>query len=175
MRAWIWLLIVAGMAAWLAGPSLAPHSPDPRLWTYQRYEQDQQSFEIARAQGQLHEDPERRKLREAVLTAAARLEYSPCDKQLIPPLRVAIGKHLLEMRNTVQQRLETASIAGQEVDATDFLNTETSQVIREAVNAGLVYREDLPAEVGILFPPRPPRPDHSWYAGRFACKIGDRD
>jgi hypothetical protein len=174
MRAWIWLVVAAGLIAWVAVPRLGPQPPDPRLWTFEQYEQDRQSFEAARARAQIHEDPERRKLRQAVLTAASRLEYAPCDTRLQPPLRHAIAAHLLLIRNTIKEPIETATMDGRAVDATAFLNTATSDVIREARTAGLVYSEDLPAEIGILFPSRPPQQDHSWYSGRFACTNGER-
>lgn len=169
MRALAAVIIGVGVSAWIIIPQLRSAPPDPRLWTFERYEQDQQSFEIARARGQVHEDRSRRRLRDAVLTTASRLESMPCDHELRSRLREAIGQFLLAMRNTVGQQIETALIGDRTPDATDFLNTSTSRVILEARNAGLVYREDLPAEIGILFPSRPAQPDHRWYDGRFAC------
>lgn len=122
----------------------------------------------------MHEDPERRRLRQAVLDASARLEFSPCDGQLRPPLRRAIGALLWELRDTAGQKVETATIDDEEFDATAFLNSAAAAVIREARHVGLVYREDLPAEVGILFPSRPRYPDSGRYGGRFACVDGGR-
>jgi len=65
-------------------------------------------------------------------------------------------------------------IDGEAFDATAFLNTAAAAVIREARHGGLVYREDLPPAVGILFPSRPPYPDSGRYGGRFACVDGGR-
>jgi hypothetical protein len=149
-------------------------SPDPQLWTFDRRVELPESFEIAWARGKVHEDPERRRLRQAVLDASSRLEFSPCDGQLRPPLRRAIGALLLELRNRAGQKIEIATIDGEELDATAFLNTAAAAVIREARHVGLVYREDLPPEVGILFASRPPYPDSGRYGGRFACVDGGR-
>ncbi len=184
MRVWISLLVAGVLIVWVVLPRLArePHatgppeqpSPDPQLWTFDRRVEQPESFEIARARGQVHEDPMRRRLRQAVLDASSRLEFSPCDRQLRPPLRQAIGALLLELRATAAQKVEIAAIDGEEFDATAFLNTAAAAVIREAGHVGLVYREDLPPEVGILFPSRPPYPDSGRYGGRFACVDGGR-
>jgi len=149
-------------------------SPDPQLWTFDRRVEHPESFEIAWARGRVHEDPVRRRLRQGVLDASSRLEFSPCDSQLRPPLRRAIGALLLELRDTAGQKLEIATIDGEDLDATAFLNTAAAAVIREARHVGLVYREDLPPEVGVLFPSRPPDPDSGRYGGHFACVDGGR-
>jgi hypothetical protein len=179
MRPWISMFVAAGLILGVVVPRLAhrPHapdppaipSPDPALWTFDRSVEHPATFAIARARGQVHEDPLRRRLREAVLTAASRLEFSPCDKQLRPPLRQAIGALLLELRATAEQKVETATINGADVDATAFLNTAVAEIIGEARHVGLVYREDLPPAVGILFPSRPPYADSGRYGGRFTC------
>ena len=157
-----------------SAPPAAQPSPDPELWSFDRRVEHRESLEIAWARGQVHQDPVRRKLRQAVLDASSRLEYSPCVKQLRPPLRRAIGALLLELRRAAEQKVEIATIDGEEFDATAFLNTAAAAVIREARHVGLVYREDLPPEVGILFPSRPPYPDSGRYGGRFACVDGGR-
>jgi hypothetical protein len=185
MRALISLIIAGALIVGVVLPRLArePHasappaaqpSPDPKLWSFDRWVEQRESLEIAWARGQVHQDPVRRKLRQAVLDASSRLEYSPCASQLRPPLRRAIGALLLELRRTAEQKVESATLDGEELDATAFLNTATAAVIREASNVGLVYREDLPPEVGILFPSRPPYPDSGRYGGRFACVDGGR-
>jgi hypothetical protein len=184
MRLWISLLVAAVLIGWVVLPRLArephsvelpePPSPDPVLWTFDRPVEHPESFDIARARGQVHEDPVRRRLRQAVLDASSRLEFSPCDKQLRPPLRQAIGALLLELRDTAQQKVEIATIDGEEFDATAYLNTAAAAVMREARQVGLVYREDLPPDVGILFPSRPPYPDGGRYGGRFTCHDGGR-
>jgi hypothetical protein len=179
MRAWILLLIVGVLIGLAVLPRLAREpqspappgqpSPDPQSWTFDRRVEHRESLEIARARGQVHQDPVRRRLRQAVLDAASRLEFSPCVRQLRPPLRRAIGALLLELRDTAEQKVEIATIDGEELDATAFLNTAAAAVIREARHVGLVYREDLPPEVAMLFPSRPPYPDTGRYGGRFAC------
>ena len=65
------------------GPPEQP-SPDPELWTFDRGVEHRESFVVAKARGQVHEDPVRRRLRQAVLDASSRLEFSPCDGQLRP-------------------------------------------------------------------------------------------
>jgi hypothetical protein len=179
MRTWISMFVAAALIVGVVLPRLAllPHAPDPpapplpdpELWTFARGVEHRTNFEIARAHGQVHEDPVRRRLREVVLSAASRLEFSPCDQQLRPPLRQAIGALLVALRDTAEQKVETATINGEEVDATAFLNTAAAAVIQEARHVGLVYREDLPPAVGILFPSRPPYPDSGRYGGRFTC------
>jgi hypothetical protein len=173
------VLIVFVVLSRVAREPLSPSpreqpSPDPQLWTFDRRVEHPESFEIAWARGKVHEDSVRRRLRQAVLDAASRLEFSPCDSRLRPPLRRAIGALLLELRDTAGQKLEIATIDGEEFDAAAFLNTAAAAVIREARHVGLVYREDLPPEVGILFPSRPPDPDSGRYGGRFACVDGGR-
>jgi hypothetical protein len=184
MRGWISLLVAGVLIGSVVLPRLAREpqspsppgqpSPDPESWTFDRGVEHRESFEVARARGQVREDPERRRLRQAVLTASARLEFSPCDRQLRPPLRQAIGALLLELRDTAMQKVEIATIDGDEFDATAFLNTDAAAVMWEARHVGLVYREDLPPEIGIVFPPRPPYPDSGRYGGRFACVDGGR-
>jgi hypothetical protein len=184
MRVLISLLVAVVVIVCVVLPRLAhePRSPDPpaqptsdpQTWSFDRRVEFRESFEIARARGQVHEDAVRRSLRQAVLDASARLEFSPCDRQLRPPLRRAIGALLVELRDTAGKKLEIATINDEELDATAFLNTAAAAIIREARHVGLVYREDLPAEVGILFPSRPPYPDSGRYGGRFACVDGGR-
>jgi len=184
MRALISLLVAGVLIVCVVLPRVArepllptpPEQPssDPQLWTFDRRVEHPESFEIAWERGRVHEDPIRRRLRQAVLAASSRLEFSPCDSQLRPPLRRAIGALLLELRDTTEQKLEIATIDGEEFDATAFLNTAAAAVIREARHVGLVHREDLPPEVGILFPSRPPDPDSGRYGGRFACVDGGR-
>src|SRR5260221_6406682 len=133
MRVWISLLVAGVLIVWVVLPRFArePHatgppeqpSPDPQLWTFDRRVKQPESFEIARARGQVHEDPMRRRLRQAVLDASSRLEFSPCDRQLRPPLRQAIRALLPELPATAAQKVENAAIDGQEVEATAFLNT----------------------------------------------------
>ena|SRR5215469_5262469 len=149
-------------------------SPDPELWSFERAVMNRESLDVAKARGQVREDPTLRQLRQAVLSASARLEFSPCDNHLRPPLRQAIGALLVALRDAAGQKRETATIDGNDVDATAFLNTQAAAVIYEAREVGLVYREDVPGEVGILFPPRPPYPDSGRYGGRFACVDGGR-
>jgi hypothetical protein len=169
-------------AAVLPRLSVLPHSseappapsPDPALWSFERSVERRESLEVAKARGQVHEDPQLRQLREAVLVASSRLEFSPCDDRLRPPLRQAIGALLVGLRDAAGQKRETATLDGVALDATPFLNTEAAAIISEARQVGLVHREDLPAEVGILFPPRPPYPDGGRYGGRFACVDGGR-
>jgi hypothetical protein len=184
MRVWISFLMAVVVLGWVAlalvarqpRPAAPPgtSSPDPESWSFDRPVMQRESFEIAQARGQVHQDPARRKLRQAVLDASARLEYSPCDKQLRPPLRSAIAALLMKLRATFDQKIETATIDAEVLDATAFLNTAAAAVMSEARHVGLVYREDLPPEVGILFPPRPPYPDSGRYGGRFTCVDGRR-
>jgi hypothetical protein len=147
----------------------APPSPDPRLWSFDRPVEKWESLEVAWQRGRVHQDAALRLLRQDVLVASGRLAYSPCDSQLRPPLRRAIGALLVGLRNAAGQRLETATVDGEELDATPFLNADVAAIIREARDGGLVYREDLASEVGFLFPARPPGPDSGRYGGRFAC------
>jgi hypothetical protein len=184
IRLWLSGLVAVVVIGAAVLPRLAtlPHSseapsipsPDPELWSFERAVMNRESLDVARARGQVHEDPALRKLRDAVVAASSRLEFSPCDNHLRPPLRQAIGALLVELRDTAGQKRETATIDGVEVDATPFLNTASAAVISEARQVGLVYRDDLPPEVGILFPPRPPYPDSGRYGGRFACVDGGR-
>jgi hypothetical protein len=154
------------------GPAAA--TPDPALWSFERPVVNRESLEVAEARGRVHQDPELRRLRQAVLGASSRLEFSPCDRQLRPPLRQAIGTLLVALRDAAGQTRETAIIDGSEVDATAFLNTRVAAVISEAREVGLVYREDVPAEVGVLFPPRPILAESGRFGGRFACVDGGR-
>ena len=184
IRLWLSGLVAVVVIGAVVLPRLAtmPHSseapstpsPDPELWSFERAVMNRESLEVAKARGQVHEDSQLRTLRQAVLAASSRLEFSPCDNQLRPPLRQAIGALLVALRDAAGQKRETATLNGAEVDATPFLNTEAAAIIYEAREVGLVYREDLPPEVGVLFPPRPPYPDSGRYGGRFACVDGGR-
>jgi hypothetical protein len=146
-----------------------PPSPDPRLWSFDRPVEQWESLTVAWQRGRVHQDGALRLLRQDVLDASGRLAFSPCDSHLRPPLRRAIGALLVGLRNATGERLETATIDGEELDATPFLNADVAAIIREARDGGLVYREDLPSEVGFLFPARPPGPESGRYGGRFAC------
>jgi hypothetical protein len=184
IRLWLSALVAVVVIGAAVLPRLAelPHSadapstpsPEPELWSFERAVVNRESLDVARARGQVHEDPALRKLRAAVLAASSRLEFSPCDSQLRPPLRQAIGALLVALRETAGWKRETATIDGADFDATPFLNAAAAAVIAEARQVGLVYREDLPAEVGVLFPPRPGDPDSGRYGGRFACVDGGR-
>jgi hypothetical protein len=184
IRLWLSALVAVVVIGAAVLPRLAvlPHSadapttpsPDPELWSFERAVMNRESLDVARARGQVREDPVLRRLRDAVLAASSRLEFSPCDNQLRPPLRQSVGALLIALRDAAGQKRETATIDGTEVDATPFLNTAAAAVISEARQVGLVYREDLPSEVGILFPPRPSYPDSGRYGGRFACVDGGR-
>jgi hypothetical protein len=184
IRLWLSALVAVVVIGAAVLPRLAelPHSadapatpsPEPELWSFERAVVNRESLDVARARGQVHEDPALRKLRAAVLAASSRLEFSPCDNQLRPPLRQAIGALLVALREAAGEKRETATIDGADFDATPFLNAAAAAVIAEARQVGLVYREDLPAEVGVLFPPRPGDPDSGRYGGRFACVDGGR-
>ncbi|HKF74476.1 MAG TPA: hypothetical protein VKB68_22215 [Stellaceae bacterium] len=153
----------------LSSPPEPPPSPDPRLWSFDRPVENRESLEVAWQRGRVHQDGALRLLRQDVLVASGRLAFSPCDSHLRPPLRRAIGALLVRLREAAGARLETATVDAEELDATPFLNAEVAAIIREARDGGLVYREDLPSEVGFLFPARPPGPESGRYGGRFAC------
>jgi hypothetical protein len=169
MRAWIRVIIALALLAWLIAPRIEREVPDPELWGFERTVDNPAVFERARAAGRLHEDPTRRRLRQAVLDAGSRLEFSPCDEQLKPPLRAAIDELLAEQRKTAGQPIETVTIDGEIVDASAFLSKPAAGVIREAKDGGLLHKEDFSLDVGILFPPTPPKLDRKRRHGRFVC------
>jgi hypothetical protein len=75
MRFVIAVVVVCGLIAWLvasrtpAGPGINPRPGDVA------------ALDNAAAAGKLHQDPERRVLRQSILDAANRVEASPCDPQ----------------------------------------------------------------------------------------------
>lgn len=148
--------------------------PSGSHWSYDSgLVENHEKFERARAAGRIHEDPERHRLRQAVLNAGSRLHSSPCDPSIKPVLVAASAALLLHMRQTGDEPRETVAIEGETLDAAPFLNTDAAEVIREAKNGGILHSEDFTQEIANLFPATPPDKDsHWWYGGAFACRNG---
>jgi hypothetical protein len=161
------------LTAWLLRPFFDPAVSGytgQQHWYYDRSIDNLADFERAKAAGRIHEDPERRQLRQKVLYAGSRLENSPCDPAIKPILVTAITALLTHMHATDDQPREMVTIGGKEVDAAPFLNFDAAMVIRDAKIVGLLHSEDFPHEIGNQFPPTPQRIEHRYDSGRFACK-----
>jgi hypothetical protein len=75
MRFAIAVIVVCGLIAWLvASQSSSGVGIQPRPG-------DIAALDNAAASGKLHQNPERRALRQAILDAGSRVESSPCDPQ----------------------------------------------------------------------------------------------
>jgi len=162
------------LLAWCFVPFTGSTGPRGSRWSYDSgLVKDHEKFERAQAAGRIHEDPERHRLRQAVLNAGSRLRSSPCDPSIKPMLVAATSVLLLHMRQTGDEPRETVEIDGQTLDAAPFLNTDAAEVIREAKNGGVLHSEDFAPPIANQFPGTPPDKDsHWWYHGMFACKDG---
>ncbi|HEX7970044.1 MAG TPA: hypothetical protein VF502_17605 [Stellaceae bacterium] len=112
-------------------------------WSYDHVVEDRDKLERARAAGRIREDPERQRLRQAVLNVGSRLEASPCDPSIKPVLVAATAALLTHMRETGDEPRESVTIDGKEVDAAPLLNDSAGDVIREAAMAGILQPEDF--------------------------------
>ena len=160
------------LAAWLVRPFFDPTVSGytgQKHWYYEDIVENRAEFERAMAAGRLHEDPDRRRLRQMVLSAGRRLQSSPCDPTVKPVLVAAVTALLSHMYETDDQPLEMVTLDGKELDATTFLNYEAGQVIRDAKNGHLLHSEDFPPKIGNQFPPTPLQIEHRYDGGRFAC------
>lgn len=155
------LVAVCGVLGWLlisSGPSVEPMKPDPRLPTFRQMV----DADGPRRATPVQESAEHRKLRQAMLNAASRLESSPCDKSLRPPFRAAVAAYM---------KARTYDDPP--------VSEEEGEIIREGAMAGILQPEDLFGDGYRLLSAlqgksaaKPPA-DYSSHGGRFACRIGD--
>lgn len=160
------------LTVWLVRPFFDPAVSGytgRKHWNYEGLVENRAELERAMAAGRIHEDPERRRLRQAVLDAGARLQASPCSPAVKPVLVAAVTALLSNMYETDDQPVEMVTIGGKEIDATAFLNDEAGQVIRDAKNVELLHSEDFPPKIGNEFPVTPMHIEHRYDSGRFAC------
>jgi hypothetical protein len=139
MRLMIGIIVICGLAFWLFTPHLSPVQPDPRLRTFSQAKEDSVALANAAAAGKLHEDPQRRALRQALIYASGRVESSPCDNQLRQGLKDAVAAYLSYLRQTHDDPVETFTLEdGTVIDATGYL----SQPARDAMHRAQAARCD---------------------------------
>ena len=133
MRLMIGIIVVCGLAFWLFTPRLSPVQPDPRLRTFSQAQEDRVTLADAAAAGTLHQDPQRRALREAVLDASSRVESSPCDNRLRQGLKDAYAAYFRYMVQTRDDPIETFTLKdGTVIDATGYFSGPVREAVRQA-------------------------------------------
>jgi hypothetical protein len=161
------------LMVWLVRPFFDPAVSGytgQKHWFYEDSVENRAELERVMAAGHIHEDPERHRLRQAVLDAGSRLQSSPCDPAVKPALVAAVTALLSNMYKTDGEPVEMVTLDGKEIDATTFLNYEAAQVIRDAKNVELLHSEDFSQKkIGDQFPSTPPHIEHRYDHGRFAC------
>jgi len=161
----LFVVVALGLLAlWLFWPRLYPMQPSNQLRTFAQSRADSQMLESARQSGELREDGTRRMLRQALLSAANRLENSPCDKSLQLAFRKATSDLIAYLRKT-RDRVETYTIDGHVVDASAIFNAAASDVIREGSMEGILQPDDV-AGRPVSSSSHPPPADRS---GRYVC------
>lgn len=168
MRLFI-LAIACVLVVWALWPRQSALTPSAQVPTFEQSRADSRVLEAAASSGTLREDPGRRELRQAVLTAGNRLENSPCDKTVQLALRKATSELMANLIRTRDEPIETYTIDGRVVNATGFLNTAAITVMREAQSSGVLRPGDMRGKPVAPDAPLPP-PSEDGFAGRYACR-----
>jgi hypothetical protein len=93
MRYILGVIVIVGLAMWLFAPRLSAVPPNGQLRGFTQRLEDNETLKKAAAAGKLHEDPQRRALRQAILRASSRVVSSPCDPRLRQTLRDAFDAY----------------------------------------------------------------------------------
>ena len=103
--------------------------------------------------GRIRQDPQRKKLRRAVMKAAERLETWPCNDSVRRELALAATDFIPTMRLGMT---ETYVLDGKTVDASHYADRRPHEALIGAVLSGRLGAEDLPEAIvrqsGIYFP-----------------------
>lgn len=111
-------------------------APPPQVADAGREARDREAVQNAVGAGKLHEDPERRALRRAVLTAANRAEASPCDTRLRRVLSDAFDVYRRHMAATADDRVETLTLRdGRVIDVSRHFDDPVEDAMRYALTA----------------------------------------
>jgi flagellar motility protein MotE (MotC chaperone) len=98
--------------------------------------EDWQAVQNAENQGRIHQDPERRALRQAVLNAANRVDASPCDTQQRQKLSDAFDTYQHHMQATAEDKIETWTLQdGRVLDLTQHFNNPVEDTWRFALTS----------------------------------------
>jgi hypothetical protein len=169
MRAFLFLVAV-GVITWFAtggptpGVQVRPLTPNPEIPTFQesvkRSERNEQAFAEAAAQGGLVEDPAMRARRQAVITAARKLDVNPCDKDAREELRKAVVAFFrANMSASDKKPVETMVVDGRVVDARGHFNREATDIMTMAFADGTLDRNALPFPLNLMAEKSPPHLD----------------
>jgi hypothetical protein len=131
--------IVGAVMIWLLAPKgVPPVDPGPRAQVVQGGSEasDRQAVQNAVGAGKLHEDPQRRALRRAVLAAANRAEASPCDTRRRRELSDAFDAYSRHMTATADDRVETLTLRdGRVIDVSHHFDEPVEDAWRFALTA----------------------------------------
>jgi hypothetical protein len=95
--------------------------------------EDWQAVKNAEGQGRVHQDPDRRALRQAVLNAASRVESSPCDTQQRQKLSEVFETYKHGMEAPADDKIETFTLKdGRVLDLTQHFNDPAEDAWRFA-------------------------------------------
>jgi hypothetical protein len=98
--------------------------------------EDWQAVQNAENQGRLHQDPERRALRQAVLNAANLVEASPCDTRRRQSLNDAFDAYQQRLQATAEEKVETWTLQdGRVLDLTQHFNNPVEEAWRFALTS----------------------------------------
>jgi hypothetical protein len=132
-------VIAGGLIIWLlASKGVPPIDPGPRPQVVHGGSEasDRQAVQNAVGAGKLHEDPQRRALRRAVLTAANRAEASPCDTRRRKELSDAFDAYHRHMAATADDRVETLTLRdGRVIDVSHHFDEPVEDAWRYALTA----------------------------------------
>lgn len=136
--------VLAGVAIGLFAPipflSIIPLQPDAELPTFAETREDLEDPNREAAPPSHGENPERRKLRKAVLHAASQLEFNPCSKDLRKKLVAAIRPFLESIENGPP---ETAMVNGKEKNVSKRYDKPATDAIFNALMRGHIDPANL--------------------------------
>lgn len=111
-------------------------APPPQAADAGSEARDREAVENAVGAGKLHEDPQRRALRQAVLNAANRAEASPCDTRQRRALSDAFDDFRRHMAATADDRVETLTLQdGRVIDVSHHFDEPVEDAMRYALTA----------------------------------------
>jgi hypothetical protein len=133
-------IVLCGLMIWLFAPWWTPSAgPRPPAATAHTEAWDRQAVQSADGAGKLHEDPERRALRQALMNAANRAAASPCDTRLRQVLSDTFDTYRHHMTATVDDRVET-------LPRDDGTAIDLSQHFNEPVEDAWRFAETAPCD-----------------------------
>ena len=133
----VWVVAGAPVPITTMGP--LPTNPDAA--TFHSAVEDLDPEVWAQKYGQAPEDPERRRVRLAVIDAAEQARLSPCNERFRQRL-VKLTHEFLDLRRT-KSRTEVTMVNGREMNVTDKLNKPAFDAINAAVTDGYFRPEDF--------------------------------